>query len=222
MIFAVNITEDEFVTGFALWRNQFLAMLMKKIHVTRRNWILLLVQNIIPIAFMVIALVMARLMNIGAALPSLTLTLDSFDDPITVITRGENDQNPYYDTYLNILENEGRTAVNWGEGDMIENMLERVSMPMIEYKLERVRGNNFQTKAYTSRVRMRYIIGASFDGDNITTWFNNEPFHSPPIALQYSLNAILQSNTDPGHRLQFVNYPLPFSTDTRVTFYDKF
>ncbi|KAK9751753.1 hypothetical protein QE152_g4857 [Popillia japonica] len=74
-----------------------------------------------------------------------------------------------------------------------------------------------QTTQYTSRVRMRYIIGASFSGNNITSWFNNEPYHSPPIALQYSMNAILQSHTTDDHSIQFFNHPLPFSTDTRIT-----
>lgn len=63
---------------------------------------------------------------------------------------------------------------------------------------------------------MRYIIGASFFENNIISWFNNEPYHSPPIALQYSMNAILQSHTTEDHSIQFFNHPLPFSTDTRV------
>ncbi|KAK9731167.1 hypothetical protein QE152_g13880 [Popillia japonica] len=76
--------------------------------------------------------------------------------------------------------------------------------------------SNEKTTQYTSRVRMRYIIGASFSGNNITTWFNNEPLHSPPIALQYSMNAILQSHTTDDHSIQFFNHPLPVSSDTKI------
>lgn len=65
---------------------------------------------------------------------------------------------------------------------------------------------------------MAYIIGASFQDDSIISWFNNEPLHSPPISLQYSMNAILQQKTDENHHIQFINHPLPYSAKTKVTF----
>ncbi|KAI4457986.1 atp-binding cassette transporter subfamily a abca [Holotrichia oblita] len=193
----INIASTGFVSGYNLWRNQFAAMVMKKFRVTQRNWILVLIQNIIPIAFIVITMIVSRMMNIGIELPSISASLDPFTDPITAITR-DSETNPYYLKYLNILGRENREIRNFSIESMTDSMLT-------------------QTAQYTARVRMRYIIGASFFGNNIISWFNNEPYHSPPIALQYSMNAILQSHTTDNHSIQFFNYPLPFSTDTRIT-----
>ncbi|KAI4457978.1 atp-binding cassette transporter subfamily a abca [Holotrichia oblita] len=193
----INIASTGFVSGYNLWRNQFAAMVMKKFRVTQRNWILVLIQNIIPIAFIIITMIVSRMMNIGIELPSISASLDPFTDPITAITR-DSETNPYYLKYLNILGRENREIRNFSKESMTDSMLT-------------------QTAQYTARVRMRYIIGASFFGNNIISWFNNEPYHSPPIALQYSMNAILQSHTTDNHSIQFFNYPLPFSTDTRIT-----
>ncbi|GJQ88081.1 hypothetical protein Trydic_g13093 [Trypoxylus dichotomus] len=192
----VNIADKELTTGFMLWYNQFIAMLMKKIRVTQRNWILLVVQNIIPIAFMIITLVIAQMMNIGVDLPSLRLTLDPFNDPITVIS-GDNENNSYYIQYIDLLSRENRIFLDWTTQNMTENMLR-------------------DTTEFTARVRMRYIIGASFEENSIISWFNNEPYHSPPITLQYSMNAILQSHMSSNYHIQFTNHPLPRSTETRV------
>ncbi|KAK9685301.1 ABC transporter [Popillia japonica] len=118
----INITTAGFVTGFTLWRNQFVAMLMKKFRVTQRNWILLLIQNVIPIAFIVITMIVSRMMNIGIELPRIDSTLDPFIDPITTITR-DNEDNTYYVQYRNILERENREIRHFPTDSMTNNML---------------------------------------------------------------------------------------------------
>ncbi|GJQ88078.1 hypothetical protein Trydic_g13091 [Trypoxylus dichotomus] len=192
----VTATNRGLTTGFMLWYNQLCAMLMKKIRVTQRNWILLVVQNLIAIIFMIVTLAVTRTLNIAVKLPSLMMTLNSFNNPITVITR-DNASNPYYLQYLDILKRENRLFYNWAAENIVENMLH-------------------DTTKYTARVRMRYIIGASFKDNTITCWFNNEPHHSPAITLQYSMNSILQAHTSDIHYIQFKNHPLPFSLKTRV------
>lgn len=66
--------------------------------------------------------------------------------------------------------------------------------------------------------RRRYIIGATFhDGDKITGWFNNEPYHSPPLSLQYVLNSVLVKEVGVDYSIQFSNHPQPYTLDTKVT-----
>lgn len=65
--------------------------------------------------------------------------------------------------------------------------------------------------------RRRYIIGATFhEGNNITAWFNNEPYHSPPLALEYALNSIVSEVLGDDHAIHISNHPLPYTLDTKV------
>ncbi|KAK9729475.1 ABC transporter [Popillia japonica] len=209
MINNVNITSASFVNGFTLWRYQFVAMLMKKFRVTQRNWMLLLIQNLIPIIFIPIifivsAMIICRMMQFGVDLPRIDSTLDPFTDPITTITRDSEDNTYYIDSTLDPFTDPITTITRDSEDNtyyvQYRNILERENREIMNFLTESMTNNMLnQTTQYTSRVRMRYIIGASFSGNNITSWFNNEPLHSPPIALQYSMNAILQSHTTDDH-----------------------
>lgn len=64
---------------------------------------------------------------------------------------------------------------------------------------------------------MRYICGATFAPDHsITAWFNNEPFHSPPLALQLVMNSILRKQVSPRHQINIYNHPLKYTLSTKV------
>lgn len=80
--------------------------------------------------------------------------------------------------------------------------------------------SNFQTRRITPVVRQRYIVGATFGKDNsITTWFNNQPYHSPPLALQLAMNAIIKTEVSEEHSILVGNYPLPFTLNTKVNYF---
>ncbi|GJQ67966.1 hypothetical protein Trydic_g16721 [Trypoxylus dichotomus] len=193
----LNIQENEFLTGWPLWRNHVSAMLMKKVLSTVRSWILFIIQNIIPVAFLIIAIIVARQMNASNDLPNLEITLDSYDNPVTVMTT-DNISNNFFGQYREILEIEDREYINWGIRSMHDNMLNT-------------------TIENTARVRMRYIIGATFSSENntITAWFNNEPYHSPPLTLQYAINSIVKERLGLNYSILFNNFPLPFTIDTQ-------
>ncbi|KRT85363.1 ABC transporter ATP-binding protein [Oryctes borbonicus] len=193
----LNMQENDFLTGWPLWRNHVLAMFMKKVLSTVRSWILFLIQNIIPVAFLIIAIIVARQMNASNDLPDLDITLDSYDNPITVMTT-DNVNNNIFNQYREMLQTEYRESIDWGITSMHYNMLNA-------------------TVENTARVRMRYIIGATFSGknDTITAWFNNEPYHSPPLTLQYAINSIVKSKLGLDYSISFSNFPLPFTIDTQ-------
>ena len=73
-----------------------------------------------------------------------------------------------------------------------------------------------QTAVNPSTVRMRHIIGASFENDSVIAWYNNDPLHSPPLALQYVTNTILKEKKL-NQSVTFVNHPLPFTINTMVS-----
>lgn len=121
----INIYDRTVLTGFALWKNQFLAMLMKRALSTWRSMILFFVQNLIPVAFLIIAIVVSRTMDATVDLPNLNMTLDSYNDPISVVTTN-NINNLYYLQYKQMFRDEHRTLRDWETGNITKHMLEQV------------------------------------------------------------------------------------------------
>ena len=100
-------------------------MMMKKILSTLRTWILFIIQNIIPVAFLIIAIVVIRTMATDANLPSFEFTLDSYSNPITV-TESDDQNNSLFINYQQLLQNENRIVFDWSAGTLTANMLEEV------------------------------------------------------------------------------------------------
>ncbi|EFA12132.2 ATP-binding cassette sub-family A member 3-like Protein [Tribolium castaneum] len=78
------------------------------------------------------------------------------------------------------------------------------------------------TKTVPSTVRLRYIVGASFDKPlgsfltTITAWFNNRPYHSPPLALGLVLNVVYKHLAGQNRSIKWANHPLPFTADSKM------
>ncbi|RZC40676.1 ATP-binding cassette sub-family A member 3-like, partial [Asbolus verrucosus] len=187
----LTIENTVLLTGFNLIQNQFMAMLMKKTLSVVRTWILQFIQILMPVAFLIIAIIVSRNMNKSGDLPKLSLTLDSYNDPITLIEVSPGDI--YGQLYKETLEGyEVETVPN-----ITETMLNL-------------------TETVPSTVRMRYIVGATFTHNNIIAWFNNNPYHSPPLALGLALNVVYKKLVGKNHSINFANYPLPYTADTKV------
>jgi ATP-binding cassette, subfamily A (ABC1), member 3 len=63
----------------------------------------------------------------------------------------------------------------------------------------------------------QYMIGASITASNITAWFNNEGFHTPPLATNMMYNAQLRT-VCPDCELRVGIDPLPFTTESEFLF----
>lgn len=64
-----------------------------------------------------------------------------------------------------------------------------------------------------------YVIGAVFSSEkHIVAYFNNEPYHSPPLALETVLRAIVKTKLGPEYDISISNYPQPFTLKERVMF----
>ncbi|KAF2898000.1 hypothetical protein ILUMI_08174 [Ignelater luminosus] len=191
---ASEFKRDDLLTGFPLWYNQLLATFMKRSLSVFRSWILFLIQNSIPVIFLILAIISSQRRD--SNLPNLKIELNSYDNPVTVLTR--NTSSTYSKTYINYLSKNNKIIVNWENANMTKKMLE-------------------ESEKNIPTIRQRYISGASFDGKSITAWFNNQPYHSPPLSLQMVLNAILHEEVSSKHNLQFNLFPLPYKIDTQLT-----
>ena len=90
------------LTGSQLIKNQFLAMLMKKTLSVIRTYVLQFIQILMPVAFLVVAIIVSRNSNRPGDLPSLPITLDSYDKPVTLVE--ELVSSKYSQMYLNTLK----------------------------------------------------------------------------------------------------------------------
>ncbi|KAI4463143.1 atp-binding cassette transporter subfamily a abca [Holotrichia oblita] len=184
---------ETYLTGFALYRNQLLAMMLKRALVTMRSWLVLIALTVLAVITAILIMETWRTGSKISSSPRLDFTLDSYSSPVTVIT-ATTKNNTYYKNYKEILQNENRKIVDRGNEDMNDYLLKKTSESM-------------------DQVRTRFIIGAAFFGNNtIVAWFNDQPYHSPPLALQYVYNSILKEKVGPDYNIEFGNYPFRETT----------
>lgn len=114
----------ELLTGFQLVKNQYSAMLMKICLSILRTWILQLIQISIPVLFLIITIVVTRNSSRTGDLPELSLTLNSYDNPITLLeVQGSSSvASSIYETMLKAAGHSVNTVAN-----ITENLLALVS-----------------------------------------------------------------------------------------------
>lgn len=79
----------------------------------------------------------------------------------------------------------------------------------------------FLTLAETILVRLNaeFMAGASmarFKNDTIVAWFNGQPHHTAPLAMNLAHNAIVRAMLGSDHSIRVANEPLPFTTGSRI------
>jgi hypothetical protein len=59
-------------------------------------------------------------------------------------------------------------------------------------------------------------VGAIFGDFKITAYFNNQPYHGPPLALNMVHNAILKNYKGDDYGIKIINHPLPYQGVDKV------
>jgi ATP-binding cassette subfamily A (ABC1) protein 3 len=98
-----NEMPTNYLSGFPLITNQFIAMLLKKKISTLRNWFLLILQIALPVVLLIITVLDARGYVPKSTFPSLKISLDPYNEPITVMS---GIANQYYEKYRNNIGND--------------------------------------------------------------------------------------------------------------------
>ncbi|XP_048742099.2 phospholipid-transporting ATPase ABCA3-like [Ostrea edulis] len=177
--------------GMALTLQQFKSMLIKKAIHSWRNRIVTFVQLVLPVIFTILALVIELNSSGFSDEPALNLDLSSFENPVTIYNNpGNTIATKYKDLFLTAEDASSATSY---DRYVIDKMKE-VGM-----------------SAYSKK----YIVGLDDNGATATTtYFNGDPFHSPAIALGYTLDAILKAyKSSTQYSIQTVNYPFKRSLD---------
>lgn len=193
-----------FLHGPALQWSQIKAMVSKKYLYSIRNWILLLIQFVIPAFFVVMTMLTDSLSSGNRDLPELPIAFETYLQTTTVLERGafatgslaENITNNYLAILRELPE---------------EHELTETSLPFEEAILA-------QYAVSVSRTNLDFMVGATI-GENITAWFNNQGYHTAPLTINLINNAILRTVTGKsGVAINVINKPLPFNTQSRVSF----
>ncbi|XP_068902097.1 phospholipid-transporting ATPase ABCA3-like isoform X2 [Tenebrio molitor] len=192
---AGDILKVDYLTGMVLIKNQFIAMVLKKFLYNLRNWHLLVLQIFVPVALLLMVAFSPENNTSIDMFPPLKITLDLYDEPVTLLT-GTNSR--YYDIYRRYI--------------LQDHELKEVSY--IRTKIVALTAKN------PSVVNRRYIVAASFDDNASIAWFNGESYHSPPLALSLVLNTLYKEKFGEKYSLTFYNDPLPLSLDAQLNSLD--
>ncbi|XP_039428807.1 phospholipid-transporting ATPase ABCA3-like [Culex pipiens pallens] len=177
-------------TGRHLLLSQVKGQLLKKYLSCIRSWGLLIGMFTIPI-FFVISTFLSMSSNQNHS--PLTMSLDPYVKTVTVVG-GTPDTSKIVQTYMKLIDNvNGMHSSKEIDSNMNDFILQRSADSI-------------------SEVNSHYMVGATFNANNYTAWFNYKGYHTAPLALSLLYNAVLQTEC-PTCELTVVNKPLPSRVD---------
>lgn len=198
------LPEIQFLTGKELLLCQIEGLFRKKILHTIRYWVLLLLQNLIPVTFLILTILVVRSWGGNKDLPPLRLAPEKYSPTMTLL---ELNSSWPYDDFANriVLNYQGMFRNN-------PNGME-LAYPVSDMNAEYLR----VAEKMITRVNTRYIFGASINQSRITAWFSNQPYHAAPISLGLIHNATMRAICNSTCGIDLTNKPLPFRPETRVS-----
>ena len=186
-------------------------MLVKRALHSFRNVIIALVQMVLPLVFVSIAIILLSLFPGNAPQPPLEMTTELYRSPFAQYSCGVNGSTPLteslcqkYAAHLKTMQTE------------TTNIDDVTSIPhdMSEYLLQEAAD---EINIFTEQNLVSAAFQASDDGEVISTaWFNNQPFHCPPLALNAISNAYAKHYVDPDFKITTINHPLPPNLQQQV------
>ncbi|XP_067006390.2 phospholipid-transporting ATPase ABCA3 isoform X2 [Anabrus simplex] len=205
----VNIQEPMLLSGAELVANQLFAMLIKKALHSAREWGLLIIQIILPVFFMIIALIVAKSWESSKDLPALDIDLKAYEDPYTLVAAEKNTHPLIDDLYSSFTRIASANTIYLGN-------TADVSEYMSDYFLNK-------SESQLNLVSQNYIVGGSFELNtgsgkvNAIGWFNGQPYHSPPLALSLIVNALLSAINSNISSISVTNHPLPYTAESQAS-----
>lgn len=178
LVISVNIDSLKFLSGPQLLWSQVTAMAIKKFFYSIRNYILLIIQFVIPALFVVITMLIERFSNVGGDLPGLSIAFNEYPMTVTTVERGSMTSGSVVEGVFTSFE----SLVNDQSG---EHSLRVTTRDFQEQILDQYRSSIFETNS-------NFMIGVTFSDSGIRAWFNNQAFHTAPLAVNSINNAILR------------------------------
>lgn len=194
------------VKGCSLIGCQLHAMLYKRFFTMCRNWVLVLVQNTIPIVLASISIHIARLIKINKVLPPLLVTMDHYkNNPVALLS-----------TRRGVISQQMRKMEAMYRKAFLESRVPR-TIRDVEHIGDFIM--NLTIPEYNA-FKKRNIVGLQLKNDSVVAWFNNMAYHSVPASLNLYYNAMLKTYC--GHcEVQIVNAPMKFTVKSRLEMHNS-
>ncbi|XP_034655824.1 ATP-binding cassette sub-family A member 3 [Drosophila subobscura] len=175
------------------------ALFLKKAHITRRNFWILLMQLFLPILIMSLTILNSKGGRIYYALPALKISLHQYPKGY-VIFHAENSsqQMPALgSSYAQHLRSHGLgfKLMNTSESP-VENYILGID------------------KDQHRRIDFQYLAGLTIGTDKLTVWLNNKPLHTAPLTLNLLHNALAVEMLGKQAKTGVTNAPLPYNNQT--------
>ena len=166
------------LTGMSLKMSQIYALVIKKLIYSSRNYILLLIQLLVPVLFVFMTMAAEDFLTGGIDLPELSISFDSYLKTVTVLEQGFIETKSFEEQVFNSYQEMFKTLSN--EHELISTQTNMEQAILEQYEI-----SNAKTNLY-------FMAGLTVDQDNITAWFNNQGYHTAPLAINLVNNAILK------------------------------
>lgn len=195
-------------TGFYLFGQQLYALLEKRVLHSYRNILLTTSQLILSPFFLILTLLVLKTLPKPQDSPPLILDVKSY----------HGTQVPYMVNYeSNISMTLGNIFSSQFSGSDKPVMLNQSKESMISYLLR-------EAEEDLPKFNMHNMIAASFSNNKrnenqtrIISYFNNQAYHSPAIALLEVDNTILKYYTNDNYSFSVTNHPLPRTLEEKVS-----
>lgn len=175
---------------------QILAMFLKKYLVLRRSWITL---TILTILSTVAIFVVPKLVIISKSTTELRISLDSYKGTETFVQI--NKESNLSENYLNLFTGKDKF-------DKISRNLE--SKILEEFQKSKIATNH------------KNLIATTFKNDQIIAWYNTQPYHTIPLAINSVNRAILKSIAGPDYDISVTNHPYSYDDPSDNAFFSFF
>ena len=196
--------------GWLLYVQQFVAMFLKRVRHTMRRWPITLTQLLVPLFFTIMSLIVLKTLPGPKDSPPLRLNLEEFSQTFVSFREGPDSTGLMH----NLSEN--YKNLFWQEQYELRNVTDISGSPntTVDQYLA------FEGKRSLATYNNKFIIAASFDREGDETrsisYFNDQAYHSPAIALSEYDRALLAYFTNNKTSLETVNHPLPRTAQDKV------
>ncbi|XP_053951058.1 phospholipid-transporting ATPase ABCA3 [Anastrepha ludens] len=190
--------------GKDLYCNQWHAMILKKFLYTLRKKILFVIQNFLPIFFVVITVLISRNQSTFRPLPAITMSVTQYPKTYTIL----------------------EAASNIAPGSLEERIVAEYKSIFGSYstnhQLQTTGQRNFTEyildlgKTEQVRINARYVAAATVESGKITAWLNNQPLHTAPLTVNLVHNAMARALIGEEASISVTNAPLPYSFETKL------
>lgn len=143
-----------------------------------RNYVILLLQFTIPALFIVIAMLTEQMNSGDKDLPQLAISFNEYLQTVTTVERGSlasgSPMENIFTNYENIINGlPSIHSLHVTNADFQDEILEQYRISL-------------------SDTNLKFMVGVTFNSSAIKAWFNNQAYHTAPLAINTINNAILK------------------------------